>query len=98
MLMPVPRVDLVGFVVRGVEVTVTSAGPTHMLISVNVLVGTDVRAPSPNGLTVALKQMIPNPSTKEAERDAIRRVVLNALAHEVDEWLRVNGERVDPHA
>lgn len=35
----------------------------------------------------------------DGSRDAlVRRVVLNAMAHEVDEWLRVDGRLVrDPH-
>jgi len=33
-----------------------------------------------------------------AIRDFVRRLVLRALEHEVDEWLRIDGERVkDPH-
>jgi hypothetical protein len=34
---------------------------------------------------------------REAVRHFAREVILEALAHEVDEWLVVDGERIDPH-
>lgn len=36
-------------------------------------------------------------SDEALARDTIKQVVLSAVGHEVDEWLRIDGVRRDPH-
>lgn len=97
---PLPVADLGDFAISGAEISVQRVVARHVRIEVRLwprLDSTTGTKPSilAVGNTVEVDDFVLD--SPSVFRDLVRRVVMNALAHEVDEWLKIDGVRIDPH-
>ncbi len=102
----IPQIDLGAFQIKSLSVTTEPAhGPyaAHGDCILRMKAGVNLHpqyAPYMPGMEPVIggATVLPRYMSREETRQEIRKLILQCLTHELDEWLRIDGERVvDPH-
>ncbi|HEX2679541.1 MAG TPA: hypothetical protein VHM19_22985 [Polyangiales bacterium] len=93
-----PTVELGAFRIDGARVLVALDDRSDAVVFTTVLNVRDVSSGQQTTVNHQARYARSFVRDREAIAEAIRELVIGALAHEVDEWLRVDGARVqEPH-